>query len=215
MTAGVDRRFGLAETLLRTSLTALPLKQSASASRIEPATIHRARLGDAEAFTSIVEAYYARCLRFARSMLRDPGEAEDIVQETFIRVYRALPRYEERRRFESWLFHILGNCCRNANSSARGRQIASLVDADAADTLAAPTTPETTFDGEWGERVRNALAEVPAHNREVFLLYHVEGFSYEEIERMTGVKRSALKMRVKRATDQLRQALVKRERAYE
>lgn len=177
--------------------------------------IHRARLGDADAFTAIVEAYYARCLRFARSMLRDPGEAEDIVQETFIRVHRALPRYEERQRFESWLFHILGNCCRNANGSVRGRELKNLVDVDAADALAAPTPPASAMDGEWGERVRGALDEVPEHNREVFLLYHIEGFSYEEIERMTGVRRSALKMRVKRATDQLRQALVKRERAYE
>lgn len=199
----------------RTPLTALPLKQSAPALRVDLATIHRARLGDAAAFTSIVEAYYARCLRFARSMLRDADEAEDIVQEAFIRMYRALPRYEERQRFESWLFHILGNCCRNANGSARSRTIAHREDADAAETVAEPTRPDTRFDEEWGDRVRGALAEVPEHNREIFLLHHVEGFSYEEIERMTGVKRSALKMRVKRATDQLREALVRRERAYE
>jgi RNA polymerase sigma-70 factor (ECF subfamily) len=61
--------------------------------------------------------------------------------------------------------------------------------------------------GTWGESVRHALAEVPEHNREIFLLHYIEGFSYDEIERMTGVRQSALKMRVKRASDFLRARL--------
>ena len=59
----------------------------------------------------------------------------------------------------------------------------------------------------WSDAVRAALAEVPEHNREIFLLHHIEGFAYEEIERMTGVKQSALKMRVKRAAEFLRTRL--------
>lgn len=203
------------ETRPRTFLTAPPLKQSASTTRLAAGTIERARLGDAEAFTAIVEAYYARCLRFARGMLRDQGEAEDVVQDTFVRLYRALPRYEERQRFESWLFHILGNCCRNANASARGRILARLEETVVAESVPAPTTPATPFDEDWGDHVRRALAEVSNQNREAFLLHYVEGFSYEEIERMTGVKRSALKMRAKRAADQLREALGNRERAHD
>ena len=85
-------------------------------SLLDATTISRAKLGDIDAFTAIVEAYYARCLRFARAMLRNTDDAEDMVQETFVRLYRALPRYEERQRFESWLFQILGNCCRTANT---------------------------------------------------------------------------------------------------
>ena len=49
-------------------------------------------------------------------MLRNPDDAEDMVQDAFVRLYRALPRYEERQRFEPWLFQILGNCCRTANT---------------------------------------------------------------------------------------------------
>jgi RNA polymerase sigma factor (sigma-70 family) len=63
------------------------------------------------------------------------------------------------------------------------------------------------FEGEWGDEVRRALAEVPEYNREIFLLHYIEGFSYEEIERITGVRQSALKMRVKRASDFLRARL--------
>ena len=55
--------------------------------------------------------------------------------------------------------------------------------------------------------MRRALADVPDYNREIFLLHYIEGFAYDEIERMTGVKQSALKMRVKRASDMLRARL--------
>ena len=147
-------------------------------------------------------------------MLRNPSDAEDIVQETFTRVYGALPRYQERQRFEAWLFQILGNCCRNANASAYSRASRSLEEVRAADTVAAaPVQTGGRYD--WGDAVRRALAEVPEYNREVFLLHYVDGFSYEEIESMMGVRKSALKMRAKRAADQLRAALGSRERAYE
>ncbi|MEP6495494.1 MAG: RNA polymerase sigma factor [bacterium] len=162
-----------------------------------------------DAFTGIVEAYYQRCLRFARAMLRNPDDAEDMVQETFVRLYRALPRYEERQRFESWLFQILGNCCRTANTAFRRHSARSDDDEKALDQLPSPDVPGREFDHEWGEDVRRALADVPDYNREIFLLHYIEGFSYDEIERMTGVKQSALKMRVKRASDLLRARLTR------
>ncbi|MEO7083980.1 MAG: RNA polymerase sigma factor [Gemmatimonadaceae bacterium] len=174
---------------------------------LDARTISRAKLGDIDAFTEIVDAYYRRCLRFARATLRNPDDAEDMVQEAFIRLYRALPRYEESARFESWLFQILGNCCRSANT-AFGRQGARAVDDDAAlERIAAPAASVDRIEDDWGDAVRRALSDVPVYNREIFLLHYVEGFSYEEIERMTGVKQSALKMRVKRASDALRKHL--------
>ena len=140
-------------------------------------------------------------------MLVEPDDAEDMVQEAFVRLYRALPRYEERQRFESWLFQILGNCCRTANTVAQ-RNASRLVTDDALlERIPAETRSDEDALGGWGESVRDALAEVPEHNREIFLLHYVEGFSYDEIERMTGVRQSALKMRVKRASDFLRARL--------
>jgi RNA polymerase sigma-70 factor (ECF subfamily) len=166
--------------------------------------ISRAKLGDIDAFTTIVEAYYARCLRFARAMLQNADDAEDMVQDTFVRLYRALPRYEERQRFEPWLFQILGNCCRTANTAFRRQSAQTVDDALALERVPSPDVATAALDNEWGDAVRNALADVPEYNREIFLLHYIEGFSYDEIERMTGVKQSALKMRVKRASDFLR-----------
>jgi RNA polymerase sigma-70 factor (ECF subfamily) len=154
-----------------------------------------------------VEAYYSRCLRFARAVLRNADDAEDMVQEAFVRLYRALPRYEERQRFESWLFQILGNCCRTANTVHQRHAARAVDDERALERLPASDTAADHLEQEWGSAVRRALAEVPEHNREIFLLHYIEGFSYDEIEQMTGVRQSALKMRAKRAADFLRSRL--------
>lgn len=174
---------------------------------IDASLVNRAKLGDIQAFEAIVERYFGRCMRFALGMLRDPADADDVVQETFVRLYRALPRYEDRQRFDSWLFRILGNCCRTANLMHQRHDAVDVSDDSVLETLHSPDRPDALFDGEWGDEVRRALAEVPEYNREIFLLHYVEGFSYEEIERITGVRQSALKMRVKRASDFLRARL--------
>jgi RNA polymerase sigma-70 factor (ECF subfamily) len=184
----------------------LPLSHPVQAAALSAGTIRRAKLGDLDAFTEIVDAYYARCLRFARAMLRNAEDAEDAVQDTFVRLYRALPRYEERQKFEAWLFQILGNVCRTANT-VHQRDVSRIVDDDALDRVASEDDPSRSVEGEWGVTVRRALADVPEYNREIFLLHYIEGLSYDEIERMTGVKQSALKMRVKRACDFLRERL--------
>jgi RNA polymerase sigma-70 factor (ECF subfamily) len=189
------------------SLTLPLLHKPAQAVVPDSRTITRAKLGDIGAFTEIVEAYYGRCLRFAGAMLRNPDEAEDVVQETFVRLYRALPRYEERQRFESWLFQILGNCCRTANTVHRRESARVVGDEATLSQVASNDDASREAESHWSDTVRQALAELPEYNREIFLLHYVEEFSYEEIERMTGVRQSALKMRVKRASDALRSRL--------
>src|SRR5213082_857802 len=79
-------------------------------------------------------------LLVARERAIEPHEgfADDVVQETFVRLYRALPRYEERQRFDSWLFRILGNCCRTANLLHQRRE--SLDAGDDAALLNVPST---------------------------------------------------------------------------
>ena len=201
------------DCVLRLNLVRRPLLRSpAPTAALDSATITRAKLGDIDAFTRIVEAYYARCLRFATSMLRNPDEAEDVVQDAFVRLYRALPRYEERQRFESWLFQILGNCCRTANTVSAREAGRSADDERLLAQVPADDRADHRLDDEWSTAVRQALADVPEYNREIFVLHYIEGFSYEEIERMTGVRRSALKMRVKRASDFLRTRLSKADR---
>jgi RNA polymerase sigma-70 factor (ECF subfamily) len=81
-------------------------------SAIDMSIVQRAKRGDRTAFVALVDFYYARCLRFAVHMLGNSQDAEEAVQDTFVRVHGALHRYDEFDRFESWLFRILANRCR-------------------------------------------------------------------------------------------------------
>jgi RNA polymerase sigma-70 factor (ECF subfamily) len=162
--------------------------------------IHAARAGDVRAFATLVDMYYARCLRFAMHMLSSRSDAEEAVQDTFVRVYRALPSYREQDSFEPWLFRILGNRCRTAG--ARQRRHAEVMEYGEVPERATPARQDTDFG--WREEIDRALRSLPAEQREAFLMRHVEGMSYEDMGTATGAGLSALKMRVKRACDSLR-----------
>ena len=183
-----------------------------SASPAPPETrslvVHAARSGDVRAFAELVDTYYARCLRFALHMLASRDDAEEAVQDTFIRVYRALPAYEEREAFEPWLFRILANRCRTAG--ARERRHAEIVEyGDVPERPAASGHDDAIA---WREEIGIALAALPGDQREAFLMRHVEDLSYEDMSVATGAGVSALKMRVKRACDALRLRLTEVDR---
>lgn len=162
--------------------------------------VRRVLAGDVEAFGVLVSRYRPRCARFATHMLGSREDAEEAVQEAFIRAYRALHRCDPER-FGAWLFRILANRCR----THRGRRVRRdrLVVADEAAMLGAGTRP-TADRAAWREEIARALAQLPADQREAFLLKHVEELSYEEMVERTGAGISALKMRVKRACDRLK-----------
>lgn len=163
----------------------------------------RAADGDEKAFEILLDRHYDACLRFATRMLASHADAQDAVQETFIRAYRALPRYESRDRFRGWLFRILINRCRTAGARVqrlRGRQRAYREVTEGA------VEPVAASNGLL-EPITRALQLLPAEHREAFLLKHVEELSYEEMAKLTGAGVSALKMRVKRARERLQDLL--------
>jgi RNA polymerase sigma-70 factor (ECF subfamily) len=160
----------------------------------------RVLAGDAGAFTELVARYHAACLRYAAHVLGDRMEAEDVVQETLLRAYRSLDRYQERQQFRPWLFRILINRCRSA-ASRRGTRRLRIAGALDPDTLAARDGAATI---EIRTRLTQAIAGLDARHREAFLLKHGEGLEYGEIARITGASVPALKMRVKRARDHVR-----------
>lgn len=169
-------------------------------------TLHEARLGDVRAFATLVELYYPRALRFALHMLGNQPDAEEAVQDAFVRLHRAFGSYREQEAFDPWFFRILANRCRTA--SARSRKLATLV--DFGDVPEVPDRdPAWRHDSAlaWREEIERALATLPADQREAFLMRHVEALSYEDMAVATGAGVSALKMRVKRACDSLRSLL--------
>ena len=86
--------------------------------------VRRVLGGDTPAYALLVNRYRERYVRYAAHMLGRREDAEEVVQDTFVRAYRALARYEEREQFRSWLFRILVNRCRTAGGRARRRRTA-------------------------------------------------------------------------------------------
>lgn len=162
--------------------------------------------GDAESFAGLVRRYQDSCTRFAVRMLGSHADADDVLQTAFMRAFRGLKGCQDRERFGGWLYQIVVNECRTFASRQRRRDMRFVADGDAIDRAVANTLPLET-DGAIGERIESALGMLPPDQREAFLLKYVEELSYEEISAITGVGVSALKMRVKRACDMLRDLL--------
>ena len=162
--------------------------------------VRRVLDGDTAAFTTLVDRHAAACTRFAMRMLGNREDAEDATQETFLRAYRSLARYEDRQAFRTWLFQILINRCRTAAVRRERRHRMFLVD----DTAIAAASVRPAVDaGDLRAELKRLIDALDPDQREAFLLKHVEQLSYDEMAAATGVSVSALKMRVKRACDRM------------
>lgn len=167
--------------------------------------LQQARQGDRAAFAQLVEHYYPRALRFALQMLRTREDAEEAVQDTFVRVHDHLSRFRDDAPFDPWFFRILGNRCRTL--LARRKRHHEIIAYGELPADAASEAPADLSDHGFAREVHRALAELPPEQREAFLLRHVNDMEYEEMTIVTGAKGSTLRMRVKRAIDTLRVTL--------
>jgi RNA polymerase sigma-70 factor (ECF subfamily) len=170
----------------------------------DAALVRRVLDGDPRAFTLLVDRHLQPCLRFATRMLGSRHDAEDVAQEALLRAYRALATYDPAGNFRTWLFAILVNRCRTSLLQ-RSRYVRRVVtDEDAMRSVASGDEATST---ELRIEIERAIASLEAEQREAFLLKHVEQLGYDEMAAITGAGVSALKMRVKRACERLRDLL--------
>lgn len=171
----------------------------------ESELVARARAGDADAWRTLVDGSYDACWRYALRVLRNAADAEDAVQETFLRALGALSRYREQQQFRAWLFTILVNQCRNAlvAQGRRARRFVETGDWPADDARLGVTNPTPLGD----DGLARAVSALDEQSREAVLLRFGEGMEYSEIADVTGASLSAVKMRVSRALTRLRLTL--------
>ncbi len=168
------------------------------------AAVRRVLEGDLEAYAVLVARYRDRYVRYATQMLGSREDAEEALQDAFVRGYKSLVNCEDPDRFGAWLFQILVNRCRTAGAR-RGRRERTFVRDEIALMTAASDHPADQK--ALRDEIYRALDRLDVDQREAFLLKHVEGLSYDEISEITGTGVSALKMRVKRACDRLKVSL--------
>jgi len=167
--------------------------------------VRRVLAGETEAFAGLVARYRDRLGRYAMRMLGNRADAEDALQETFVRAYRSLGRCTEPERFGAWAFGILVNRCRTLGAQRARRERVQTSDDFALGRAADPDDPVQRQ--VLRDTIERALGQLAPMLREAFLLKFVEELSYEEMATMTGASIPALKMRVSRGRSELRRLL--------
>jgi RNA polymerase sigma-70 factor (ECF subfamily) len=171
-----------------------------------------------ERFSELVERHQRRAVRIALHYLRDAADADEAVQDAFIKAYLHIGTFREELPFEVWFTRILINGCLDRLKARRRRERwmappvtdAMGVERDPAEYLPArgPSPEEQVLAGERQEQLSAALAKLPERQRMVFMLSHFEGRSSREVSAMTGLNESTVRVHLFRAIRRLRALLV-------
>lgn len=173
--------------------------------------VARARTGDERAFRALLDKYERAVFSICLRMVRNRDEAADLAQESFIKVFGSLDRYNPAYAFSSWLFKITSNLCIDY---LRKRKVDTLpmdqpIDGEKGEIqrqyAAADPTPDEVLDRrEKMVRLEGAIAALPDHYRIMLILRHQEDLSYEEIADHLSIPLGTVKARIHRAREMLK-----------
>ncbi|MDH4098791.1 MAG: sigma-70 family RNA polymerase sigma factor [Nitrospira sp.] len=165
---------------------------------------------DQEAFGQLIDRHAAAIVNLGYRMVGNRAEAEDLAQETFLAAYKALSTFRADSKFSTWLYRIAANKCKDWLRVKRPGEGQYDLDADESLDLyvTEDRTPELLLSQQQvAEELERAIQRLPPLYREAFLLKHVEGLSYEEMEEILGINGDTLKMRVYKGRVQLSREL--------
>lgn len=172
--------------------------------------VEQTRAGDPDAFREIVERHSRNLFKTAFRLTRNEAHADDVVQETFLRAYRNLHRFDGRSQLGTWLYRITVNCAMDLmrRESRRTAREASEDKVELATLEAQEPQPDRLAQsGELGRAVNRVLEGLSPTERTAFVLRHFEGYTSVEIGRMLGIRAGATRNAVFRAVKKLRSAL--------
>ena len=182
---------------------------------IDRQLVERAQRGDKRAFELLVEKYQRKLARLLSRLIRDPGEVEDVAQETFVKAYRALPSFRGESAFYTWLYRIGVNTAKNYLMAA-GRRAPTSTEVVAEDAegydegeqLRDINTPESVLlSKEIAATVNAAINALPEELRTAIQLRELEGLSYEEIARVMECPIGTVRSRIFRAREAIAERL--------
>lgn len=176
------------------------------------ALVRKARDGDFGAFEQLFERHRTMVFRYAYQMVPRRDDAEDIVQEAFVRAYQNLARYRDEAKFTTWLLRIVTNLCTDQARMSTRRQALEQQEATGALTwMTLGETEDPVENLEYDRRVialRKALNALPAHHRGVIVLRDIEEREYPDIARILGCSIGGAKLRVLRARRALKDRML-------
>lgn len=167
--------------------------------------IQKCLAGQQEYFEELVKRYKKLIFSVVYNMINDKEEVSDISQEVFIRIYKALDRYNPEYKFSTWAVRIATNLCLDVH---RKKKISETSIDEIRDLSDGIDTPEASYlQKERSERIREAIQSLPEKYRIPIILFHQNGLSYEEITKVLGEPMTIVKNRLYRARLMLRAAL--------
>lgn len=180
-----------------------PMAQKAPSAPSDEALMERFCSGDAAAFDSLYQRYAGPLRGYLLRMAGSAAAADDLVQLTFVSVVRSRGRFLAGSRVRPWLYAIATNAARDQLRRRRGEELAGPEELRAHDEGVEPTLRDAGLE----TRVRNALDQLPAGQREAILLHRWEGLSFGEIAEAVGISETAAKVRAHRGYERLRELL--------
>ncbi len=182
--------------------------------------IARFKAGELEAFDRLVEKHSRRAYQIAYGVLSSKEDAEEVSQDVFIRIYRALPKFRGESEFTTWMYRIAMNLARNKYrwNKSRGSQRNISIDAPldgsregegrTLDVVETRLTPDAQVGvDEFEQRAMAELQQLPELYREALVLRNIKEMSYEDIAGLLGCKLGTIKSRIARAREELRKRL--------
>jgi RNA polymerase sigma-70 factor, ECF subfamily len=192
-----------------------PASGSAGNRELDQALVERAQQGDKKAFGLLVEKYHRKLGRLLGRMIRDQAEVEDVVQESFIKAYRALHNFRGDSAFYTWLYRIGINTAKNyLVSMGRRPQVMQEVEIDDVENfedggeMRTMDTPETAMmTKQIAQTVNDTVASLPEELRTAITLREIEGLSYEEIATLMQCPIGTVRSRIFRARETISEKL--------
>lgn len=182
---------------------------------IDQVLVERVQQGDKQAFGLLVSKYQRKLVRLVSRLIRDPAEVEDVVQEAFIKAYRALPGFRGESAFYTWLYRIGINAAKNYLVT-RGRRPPTTTEFDneeaeafdEGEQLRDHNTPERILmSKEIGDTVNAAMEALPEDLRNAIVLREIDGLSYEEISQVMNCPIGTVRSRIFRAREAIAEKL--------
>jgi len=186
--------------------------------KIEAEIVARVLKGDRQAYALLVEEYKSPIYNLAYRMTKNLEDAEDLAQETFLRAYNQLSRYDTKRSFHTWLYTISLNLIRNHLKKInrhrqadfrRGAVANGVVDSDGIQAVLHEFPDGDESRKEREEELESCLQELAPELHELLVLRFYQSLSFEAISEITGLSPSAIKMRVYRGLEKLRKCIGK------
>ena len=189
---------------------------SEEARRVKAAVLAGQQTEAREAFAELVGSHQRQAMRLALYLLRDATEADEAVQDTFVKVFTHITSYREDLPFEAWFTRILANTCRDRQKARRRRERWETLGFERADQAGSaidlaqapgPSPEDALLGSERRRELMSAIDTLPRRQREVLLLCHVEGQSPRDVGEMTGLTESTVRVHLFRALRKLRSVL--------